>query len=89
MNNNLEKIKELILKSDISDSEKIDLITLFSKAKDEELEPVSDLFSNDLSWVKKISENYKAKQVANITENSDLWKKIINEEEKELKEISS
>lgn len=87
MNNNLEKIKELISKSDVSVPDQIDLITLFSKAKDEDLQSVLNLFSSDIAWIKKINDNFKAKQIVNITGNSELWKEILEEEEKELEKV--
>jgi len=87
MNTNFQKIKELILKSNITLSEQVDLIELFAKAKDDELESVAEFFSQDISWVAKVSNNYKAKHAAMVTGDSGLWKKIIEEEKKELQKI--
>ncbi|MFH1838089.1 MAG: hypothetical protein ABH808_01160 [Candidatus Kuenenbacteria bacterium] len=87
MNTNLQKIKELIQKSDLSLFEQEELILLFTKASDQDLEPTLELFAENPSWIRKISDNYKAKQSALATKNSALWQKIIQEEESQLKEL--
>jgi hypothetical protein len=87
--NNLQKIKDLILKSSISTLDQTSLIELFSRANDSDLENVADLFSKNPTWIEKISENYKAKQATFATGNSELWKKIIETEEKQLEEIEA
>ncbi len=85
MGANFQKIKELIQKSDTPLAEQEELIMLFAKANDEDLESTLKLFAEDSSWIHKISENYKAKQVALATGNQALWQKIIQEEESQLK----
>jgi hypothetical protein len=87
MNTNFEKIKELISKSSLSLSEQIDLVTIFVKTKDEDLEVLADLFSHDPTWISKINDNYQAKNAALATKNPSLWKKIIEEEQSELEKI--
>ena len=87
MNNNFQKIKEIIQKSNIPISEREDLILLFAKANNEDLRPTLELFTKDSSWIYKINENYKAKQVALATGNSTLWQIILKEEESQLKEL--
>lgn len=87
MSVNFSKIKESIEDSQISASDKVKLIALFSRASDSELESVTGLLSGDSSWIEKINQNYKAKQIAMDTGNTDAWKQIVGEEEKQLKEI--
>ena len=87
MNNNFQKIKELIQRSDMSFSEQEGLILLFAKANDQDLEPTLKLFTEDSSWIHKINENYKAKQATLATGNTALWQKIVQEEETQLKEL--
>jgi hypothetical protein len=87
MDTNFQKIKELIQKSSVPLAEQEDLLLLFTKANDQDLEPTLKLFTEDSSWINKINENYKAKQAALATGNQDLWQKIVQEEETQLKEL--
>ena len=87
MNTNFQKIKELIQKSPVPLAEQEDLLLLFAKANDQDLEPTLKLFTEDSSWIHKINENYKAKQAALATGNQALWQKIVQEEESQLKEL--
>lgn len=87
MEDNLIKIKEILSDSDLDSQDQDDLIVLFSMARDEDLEPVVKLFSENPTWIKKISENYKSKEEAITAQNQDLWQKIIQEEENQLKEL--
>lgn len=86
---NFQKIKELIQKSTIPLVEQEDLLVLFAKANDQDLEPMLKLFAEDSSWAQKISENYKAKKAAFTTGQQALWQKIVQEEEAQLKELES
>jgi len=87
MDTNFQKIKELIQKSAIPLAEQENLLLLFTKANDQDLELTLKLFTEDSSWIHKINENYKAKQAALVTGNQALWQKIIQEEETQLKEL--
>ena len=87
MDSNFQKIKEIIQKSDVPLSEQEELILLFAKANDKDLEPTIKLLTEDSSWIHKISENYIAKQAAFATGNTALWQKIVQEEENQLKEL--
>ena len=87
MKSNFEKIKTLIAKSKISFPDKEELILIFAKANDEELKSILSLMKSGLSWVNKISYNYKAKQAALFTNNPNLWRKILLEESFQLKQV--
>jgi len=87
METNFQKIKELVLTSDIPPADQEELLLTFSKAKDAELESVLKLFSKDISWIRKISDNLKAKNTAAVTGDSDLWKRILQDEEAQLKAL--
>lgn len=87
MNTNFQKIKELIQKTSVPLVEQEELFMLFANVNDQDLESVFELFSEDSSWINKINENYKAKQVALSTGNQVLWQKIVQEEEAQLKEL--
>lgn len=84
MKSNFQKIRELLQNSILSKEDQDDLVALFSLSEDSELEPIVKLFSEDKNWIKKISDNYRAKKTAISEKNSDLWQKIIEDEEKEL-----
>ena len=87
MNTSFQKIKDLVLKSDISLTEQEELMLAFSNASDADLESILKLFSEDQSWIRKISDNYKAKRAAMITGNTELWKRIVQDEETQLKKL--
>lgn len=89
MGNNLKKITEIILKTDLDLSDQIDLIYLFSKAEDEQLVPIFELFKEDSDWIKKINANYKAKQISLVLDAPDILRNIIKEEKKELEHFQS
>ena len=84
---NFQKIKDLIYNSTIPLSEKQKLTSLFIQANDQELELVLNLFTQDSSWISKINDNYKDKSTAVANNNSELWKKIIEDEESQLQKI--
>lgn len=86
---NFTKLKELISKSPIPPAEQFDLIMLFSKAKDEELVDVVELFSSDLMWVNMINGNFKDKLDALKNKDLSAWHKIIEDEKKILEEIEN
>ncbi len=87
MNTNFQKIKELVLKSDIPLVEQEELMLAFSSAGDADLEPIFKLFSEDQSWIRKINDNYKAKHAAMVTGDTELWKRIVQDEETQLKKL--
>lgn len=88
MQTNFEKISELVKKSDLSGADKTDLIFLFSLAKkDADLEPTVKLFSEDPSWIEKINDNYKGKSAAIAARSSVAWDKIIEDEERQLRQF--
>lgn len=84
---NFQKIKKLILQSNLSLVDQTELIKAFSFAKDSDLEDVLKLFSENSSWIEYINKNYKAKRSAFITGNSAILKNIFEEEKKQLKEF--
>lgn len=84
---NFEKIKELILKSNLSTADQTDLIIAFSHADDSELKNILKLFLDDTSWIGHISENYKAKRYAFSIGNSSVWQDILLKEENQLNEL--
>lgn len=84
---NFQKIKELILKSNLSTADQTDLIIAFSHADDSKLKNILKLFLDDISWIGRISENYKAKHYAFVTGDSSVWQDILLKEENQLNEL--
>ncbi len=87
MQTNIEKLKVLIDNSTLDSSDQEDLIELFTKANDSELDSVVDLFSSDSAWIEKVNANYKAKKAIMKVGDFEIWKKIIEEEEKQLEDV--
>lgn len=83
----LENLQKLISSFDLSQEDQKDLVQLFSKANDEILKLTIDLFQKDPTWIRKISDNYKAKKQAFEKKDKELWKKIVKEEILELSRI--
>jgi hypothetical protein len=85
MNTNLQKIKDVVYKSDLSFLEKEELADLFTHAKkDEDLEGIATLVSRNTAMVRLMSNNYQAKMAAFATGDADLWKNILDKEQQML-----
>jgi len=84
-NKTFPELKKLIFDSELSFSEKEDLAWLFAEASEEEIRAAFDLFMEDKVWVKKISDNYHSKKIALLADDAEMWKKILEDEEKMLK----
>jgi hypothetical protein len=84
---NFQEIKELVLRSNISPADQAELIDAFAKANEADLKEVLKLFSEDNSWIMKISENYKSKRSAFASGDKTAWQDILREEENQLKEL--
>jgi len=87
MNTNLQRIKDIIYKSELSILEQEELIDLLSRAKNEDLEEAAELFTENPSLIKVLSDNYRAKQAVFATGSADQWKKILAKEEEMLENI--
>ena len=88
MQTNLEKIKNIIQSSQLSDSDKKELLDVFEKVKDSDLIEIAELLENDPVFVSQLSKNLKAKRIALELKNSDMWQKILETEEFELNELN-
>lgn len=77
---NIEKLKEIIDGSDLPLSDKENILMVFTSAPDEELAPVVELFGEDSSLIKKISDNLKQKQQALQNGDKAAWTRIVDEE---------
>jgi len=87
MTPNLDAIKEMIEKSKLSMAEQQELINFFSKVDDSALEEILMLFAEDSWWIKKIFDNYKAKEIAFKTKDEQKFQEVVKEEENQLKAL--
>lgn len=85
---NFQKIQHLLSSSDLSTQEQDNLLVLLSGTTDERLEPLAALFAEDSSWIRKISENFKAKQTAFAGKNKMAWAEILKGEEILLQDMA-
>jgi len=81
METNFQKIQQHLSLSDLPTQEQDDFLVLLSGTTDERLEPLVALFAEDSSWIRKISENFKAKQAAFAGKNKMAWTEILKGEE--------
>ena len=89
MDNNFQKIKELVLQSELSFPDKEELLLAFMRVNsDEDLIDVLELFNEDPTWIPKISANLKAKNVVAMTGDAVLWDEVLEKQMAELKELS-
>ena len=87
MDEKITKLQKLISFSNLFQEDQKNLIELFSKANDEIIELTIDLFQKDPTWIKKVSDNYKAKKEIFEKKDKELWEKIVKEEVLELSKI--
>ena len=88
METNFQKIKRLVSLSNLPPQEQDNFLVLLLRTTDEELEPLATLFAEDSSWIHKINENCKAKQVAFAEKNKDSWAEILHGEKTLLQDMT-
>jgi len=71
-------------KSELSKERQIELSGLFSLADDAELAEVAALFEEHPEWIVTLYKNYQEKRRAVQTGDRELWRRIIQDEKKEL-----
>lgn len=84
----LQKIQSLIENAPLAANEKEDLLGLFSKASAVDLDNVVNLFSDDSSLIKTLSDNYQEKKRAIGKNDIELWRKVVNSEGDVLERVS-
>lgn len=87
MSSNLSQLQKLIFSSDLSNEQKEEFLGLFSKAKDEDLKYVVDLFKDDPSYIEKIYGVYRVKSAAFKNKNLKAWREILQKEHQDLEKI--
>ena len=78
---NIQRIQSLIAGAGLPKEDEDNLIALYSRAGDDDLAPVAELFAEDPNWIRKISENCKAKQAAVAEKSKTAWAEILKGEE--------
>ncbi|MBI3274318.1 MAG: hypothetical protein HYZ69_04200 [Candidatus Colwellbacteria bacterium] len=84
-----EKIQNLVINSAFSSEEKAVLLNLFAQISGNDAEELFALLSSDPAWLQKIIDNYRAKQRAMDAGDSNLWEKIMQDEEAQLTELEA
>lgn len=88
MPNNLQQIKTILEASPLSPPEQEELTAFFTRsAEDMLLRPIVQLLTHDPDWARRLYDNYKAKQAAVDTDSPEMWEKIIQDEERMLREV--
>jgi len=78
---NIEKIKEFLKSSSLTENEREEFAALLSHENDSELEPIVELFGEDPLWIKKLYDNLVRKQQAFAGRDKDAWEAIMKDEE--------
>ncbi len=82
---NFQELKKMLFDSELSFTEKEDMVWLFGGATEEEIQAAIDLFTEDMAWIKKISDNYHSKKIALLADDVEMWKKILEDETEMVK----
>ncbi|GEM_PF-4069731 len=80
-----EKVRQYILQSPLALMDKAEFSDFLSRAKEDELAPLVQLFLKDASWVTKLFHNYQDKKAALTARDPKRWEKILDEEERMLR----
>lgn len=86
---NFHNIIKMLPASGLNPQEQDDITGFLSLAPDAELKPLATLCMEDPAWIKRFYDNYRAKRSAIETESPELWEKILQDEEKFLKEVDA
>jgi hypothetical protein len=87
MENILDKIKEKIKSSDLTDSEKEEFQNILTGVDEKELSPVAGLFSENISWVRLLFDNYRFKKEALVNNDFEAVEKILKQEKEMLQKM--
>jgi hypothetical protein len=82
---NFQELRKILFDSELSFTEKEDMVWLFEGATEEEMRAAIDLFIEDGAWIKKISDNYHQKKIALLADDVEMWKKILETEAEMVK----
>lgn len=77
-----DALKKIIFDSDLSHADKEELFAHFSNAGHEDVNACFSLFKEDSLWIKELIENYKQKKIAFMTDDVELWHRILEREKR-------
>lgn len=83
----LKRIQDLVKKSDLSKTDKVDFIEALSKVNDEELENMATLFTESSYWIKVMCDNYRQKKEAVDEKSEEKWNAIVAQEKAILQNL--
>ncbi len=87
METNFQKIQKLISSSDLTAEEQDKFLELLLRTTDEELKPLAELFAEDSNWIRKICDNYKAKQAVFAAKDNAAWEEVLKGEDNLFQEL--
>lgn len=76
----LGKVLDMVHKSDLSDEQADSLLNIFIALNEEELSEIYKIFSEDASMIIKMSYNFSKKINIYKQKDTELWRKLIDEE---------
>ncbi len=85
----LDQLNSLVLRSNLPVFQKEELMGLFARATEGDVENMLELCTENPSLIDHISYNYNAKRDALLSRNPDLWDKILVTEVSQLEKIQS
>ncbi len=80
----ITELKKIVFNSELSFDEKEELMWFFDGASDAEIAAAIRLFTEDPIWIGRLSDNYRKKKLAFLTDDVKLWKVILAEEKSYL-----
>ena len=87
MDYNFLELQKLILKSGLNQEDQKNLLALFSRAKDEDLKDIVNLFATNTKYIEIISNVHKAKSKALREKDKKAWREILEQEYKGLEAL--
>lgn len=81
----IQQLTDLVARSPISGLDRMALLDALSMSGDTMRAAVA-LFSRDIAWVQKLSANLKEKSEAVAKKDMSAWKRIVDDEMKQLAE---
>ena len=79
----LDNIKIKVENYSLSEKDKLDILSVFSKFPDAETEVLLELINEDEKVIELLNDNFKLKKET-PAENKEAWKKIFQKEEEVL-----
>ena len=85
----LNELHTILHDTRLEHEDRDDLYTILSQTSEEECTRIVELFKKKPDWIYKMMDNLTAKRAALGIGSHDLWKEILEQEEKELLILST